>query len=52
VLHTVFRAFEDAEITHVDDKVDPIRDMETISEELRLKFSLDFVDLQDQLYNT
>ncbi|XP_020398926.1 uncharacterized protein [Zea mays] len=30
-------AFEDAEITHVDDTVDPVRDMETISEELRLK---------------
>ncbi|AQK40931.1 GTP-binding protein PTD004 [Zea mays] len=33
----VLRAFEDAEITHVDDTVDPVRDMETISEELRLK---------------
>jgi hypothetical protein len=39
-------AFEDAKITHVDDTVDPVRDMETISEELRLKFSLVFVDLQ------
>jgi len=33
----VLRAFEDPEITHVDDTVDPVRDMETISEELRLK---------------
>jgi obg-like ATPase 1 len=30
-------AFEDADITHVDDTVDPVRDLETITEELRLK---------------
>ncbi|KAK1369092.1 hypothetical protein POM88_035184 [Heracleum sosnowskyi] len=33
----VLRAFDDPEITHVDDTVDPVRDLETISEELRLK---------------
>ncbi|WVZ94611.1 hypothetical protein U9M48_040481 [Paspalum notatum var. saurae] len=33
----VLRAFEDTEITHIDDTVDPVRDLETISEELRLK---------------
>ena len=30
-------AFEDSEITHIDDTVDPVRDLETISQELRLK---------------
>ncbi|KAG8046720.1 hypothetical protein GUJ93_ZPchr0008g13426 [Zizania palustris] len=33
----VLRAFEDKEITHIDDTVDPVRDLETIGEELRLK---------------
>lgn len=33
----VLGAFDDPEITHVDDTVDPVRDLETISEELRLK---------------
>lgn len=33
----VLRAFEDADIIHVDDTVDPVRDLEVISEELRLK---------------
>lgn len=31
------RAFEDADVTHVDGDVDPCRDMDTISTELRLK---------------
>eukprot|EP00088_Acartia_fossae_P006942 TRINITY_DN13211_c0_g1_i1.p1 TRINITY_DN13211_c0_g1~~TRINITY_DN13211_c0_g1_i1.p1 ORF type:complete len:400 (-),score=118.31 TRINITY_DN13211_c0_g1_i1:340-1539(-) len=31
------RAFDDTEIIHVDDEVNPVRDMETINEELRLK---------------
>jgi obg-like ATPase 1 len=39
----VLRAFEDSEITHVDDTVDPVRDLETISEELRLK-DIDFMN--------
>lgn len=30
-------AFEDPEIIHVDDIVDPVRDLEVITEELRLK---------------
>ncbi|KAF1890601.1 hypothetical protein Lal_00013196 [Lupinus albus] len=33
----VLRAFEDPDIIHVDDTVDPVRDLEIISEELRLK---------------
>ncbi|KAA3478713.1 obg-like ATPase 1 [Gossypium australe] len=33
----VLRAFEDSDIIHVDDSVDPVRDLETISAELRLK---------------
>ncbi|XP_049383683.1 obg-like ATPase 1 isoform X2 [Solanum stenotomum] len=33
----VLRAFEDPDIIHVDDTVDPVRDLEVISEELRLK---------------
>ncbi|KAK7831960.1 obg-like atpase 1 [Quercus suber] len=33
----VLRGFEDPDIIHVDDSVDPVRDLETISEELRLK---------------
>ncbi|KAG6423581.1 hypothetical protein SASPL_113982 [Salvia splendens] len=33
----VLRAFEDPDIIHVDDLVDPVRDLETISAELRLK---------------
>lgn len=30
-------AFEDPDIIHVDDTVDPVRDLEIIGEELRLK---------------
>jgi obg-like ATPase 1 len=33
----VVRAFDDAEVTHVEGEVDPIRDMEIIQTELRLK---------------
>ncbi|KAJ6887415.1 hypothetical protein NC651_027672 [Populus alba x Populus x berolinensis] len=33
----VLRAFEDPDIIHVDDIVDPVRDLEVISAELRLK---------------
>jgi len=33
----VVRAFDDAEVTHVEGDVDPVRDMDTISTELRLK---------------
>ncbi|XP_010538270.1 PREDICTED: obg-like ATPase 1 [Tarenaya hassleriana] len=38
----VLRAFDDADIIHVDDTVDPVRDLETITEELRLK-DIEFV---------
>jgi obg-like ATPase 1 len=31
------RTFEDADITHVEGEVDPIRDLDIINEELRLK---------------
>ena len=31
------RAFDDAEVTHVEGDVDPLRDMEIIQTELRLK---------------
>lgn len=31
------RAFEDTEVTHVEGEVDPVRDLDIISEELRLK---------------
>lgn len=30
-------AFEDEDVTHVDGDVNPVRDLETIGEELRLK---------------
>lgn len=30
-------AFEDSDVTHVDGEVNPVRDFDTISEELRLK---------------
>ncbi|XP_039816478.1 obg-like ATPase 1 isoform X3 [Panicum virgatum] len=39
----VLRAFECSEITHVDDTADPVRDLDTISEELRLK-DIDFMN--------
>lgn len=33
----VVRCFDDAEITHVEGNVDPVRDLDIISEELRIK---------------
>jgi obg-like ATPase 1 len=30
-------AFDDPDVTHVDGEVNPVRDLDTISEELRLK---------------
>merc|ERR1711939_795030 len=39
----VVRCFDDAEIIHVEGDVDPIRDLEIISEELRLK-DIEFVE--------
>lgn len=31
------RAFEDVDVTHVEDRVDPVNDLEIIHNELRLK---------------
>ncbi|PKA63988.1 Developmentally regulated G-protein 1 [Apostasia shenzhenica] len=39
----VLRAFEDPDIIHVDDSVDPVRDLDVITEELRLK-DLEFME--------
>lgn len=39
----VVRSFDDAEIIHVEGDVDPIRDLEIIAEELRLK-DIEFVE--------
>ncbi|RRT69075.1 hypothetical protein B296_00019535 [Ensete ventricosum] len=36
-------AFEDPDIIHVDDTVDPVRDLEIIGEELRLK-DVEFIE--------
>jgi len=36
-IYQVVRIFEDADVTHVDGSIDPIRDLETIAEELLLK---------------
>ncbi|KAF1941842.1 GTP-binding protein-like protein YchF [Clathrospora elynae] len=41
----VVRCFDDAEIIHVEGDVDPIRDLDIISEELRLK-DIEFVEKQ------
>ncbi|CAK9171203.1 unnamed protein product [Ilex paraguariensis] len=46
----VLRAFEDPDIIHVDDSVDPVRDLEVISAELRLKGIMNlprFMQLKD-----
>ena len=44
--------FEDKEITHVEGEVDPVRDLDIINEELRLKdeefFMKAFVDLEQK----
>lgn len=39
----VVRCFDDAEITHVEGDVNPVRDLEIIAEELRIK-DMEFVD--------
>jgi len=36
-IYQVVRIFEDADVTHVDGSIDPIRDLETIADELLLK---------------
>jgi obg-like ATPase 1 len=41
--------FEDKEITHVEGEVDPIRDLDIINEELRLKDEEYFNKIYDEL---
>lgn len=41
-IYHVVRCFEDVEVTHVEDTVDPVRDLDIITEELRLK-DIEFV---------
>mmetsp|Transcript_40590 Transcript_40590/g.102183 ORF Transcript_40590/g.102183 Transcript_40590/m.102183 type:complete len:394 (-) Transcript_40590:349-1530(-) len=36
-IYHVVRAFDDPEVTHVDGAIDPVRDLDTIFDELRLK---------------
>merc|ERR1712029_723005 len=43
------RTFEDKEITHVEDEVDPIRDLDIINEELRLKDEEQFMKYFEDL---
>lgn len=42
----ILGAFEDPDIIHVDDSVDPVRDLEVITEELRLKVYVIFDKLE------
>lgn len=46
------RAFEDDQVTHVDGDIDPVRDMETIFEELRLKDAEYLIKTLDNLERT
>merc|ERR1712051_1069259 len=43
------RTFEDKEITHVEGEVDPVRDLDIINEELRLKDEESFLKVFDDL---
>ncbi|XP_055909902.1 obg-like ATPase 1 isoform X2 [Eupeodes corollae] len=43
------RAFEDPDVTHVEGEVDPVRDLEIISEELRLKDEEKLIQNLDKL---
>merc|ERR1712012_689342 len=43
------RTFEDKEITHVEGEVDPVRDLDIINEELRLKDEESFMKVFDDL---
>lgn len=47
-IYHVVRAFDDTEITHVDDSIDPVRDLETIQFELCQK-DIAYVDAQEAL---
>lgn len=46
------RAFEDTDVTHVEGEVDPIRDLEIIGEELRLKDEEQLMKHLDKLERT
>lgn len=48
-IYHMVRIFDDADITHVDDTVDPVRDMETIIEELCLKDLAYFDAAEDEV---
>lgn len=55
-IYHVIRAFEDEDITHTENSVDPVRDMEIINTELVLK-DLEYVnnridDLDKQIKRT
>ena len=43
------RTFEDPDITHVEGEVDPVRDLDIINEELRLKDVEYFSKIYDEL---
>jgi len=43
------RTFEDPEITHVEGEVDPVRDLDIINEELRLKDEDQFLKVYDDI---
>ena len=45
----ILGTFEDKEITHVEGEVDPIRDLDIINEELRLKDEEQFLKVFDDL---
>lgn len=45
-IYQMVRIFDDEEVVHVDGNIDPVRDIETISQELRLK---DIAWLEEQL---
>ena len=48
--HSAFSGtFEDKEITHVEGEVDPVRDLDIINEELRLKDEEQFLKVYDEL---
>jgi len=48
----VTRAFDDDEVIHVDGEINPVRDLETITEELRLKDEERLLEIADKLERT
>jgi len=49
IIH-VMRAFEDSDITHTEEKVDPVSDIETITSELRIK-DIEFMTKRREAHN-